>query len=77
MFLKMFYRFAFSDQSVESYEELKEVCQLLTLKQANAILLLESLRDKKKNADGKTILEEFNVHFLTGDHFSQQFYACR
>ena len=77
MFLKMFYRFAFSDQSVESYEELKEVCQLLTLKQANAILLLESLRDKKKNADGKTILEEFNIHFLTGDHLSQQFYACR
>jgi hypothetical protein len=58
----------------DSFEELREVCKLLTLKQPNAILLLESLKSVEKTSqyeskasknDGKSILDEFDVHILT------------
>ena len=61
----IFEPFLTTDKKPESYKELREVCRLLTLKQANAILLLESLKSKKD--DGKRILEEFDVHFLTAE----------
>lgn len=57
----------------DSYEQLQEVCKLLTLKQANALLLLESLKNVEKlskidlvtsRKDGKSILEEFEIIFL-------------
>ena len=68
MHLIFFLSIIFSDKKGDSYEELREVCQLLTLKLANAILLRESLKDKKQKLDehGNKILEEFNIHFLTG-----------
>ena len=40
----------------DSYEQLQEVCKLLTLKQANALLLLESL----KNGD---ITKRWEINF--------------
>ena len=58
-------------QKLESFEELRDVCKLLTLKQANAIRLLESLKSEakvaqaeSKNSSGMSILDEFDVHFL-------------
>ena len=57
----------------DSYEQLQEVCKLLSLKQANALLLLESLKNVEKlskidlvtsRKDGKSILEEFEIIFL-------------
>jgi hypothetical protein len=74
----IFEPFLSSTKKPETFDELREVCKLLTLKQASAILLLESLKsgdtsakDKstkdKSKPDAKKILAEFDVQFLSAE----------
>ncbi len=47
--------------------QLKEVCRVLTMKQASAILLYESLSDSKQESNDRDILKEVGINVLESD----------
>ncbi len=56
------------DQSkLESYSQLNDVIHLLIMKQANAILLLETLSDAKQQSNYPEILKEVGITHLKGE----------
>jgi len=48
------------------YHQVQQVCKLLTLARASAILLRDSLQDERQKSNHKEILEEFAIDALTG-----------
>ena len=63
----IFSQHVLDESKLESYIQLKEVISLLNLKQANALLLMESLGDAKQAKNHKEILAEIGLNSLDSD----------
>ena len=52
---------------IDAYFKLKDVIKVLVMKQANALLLMESLNDTKQAANFKEILLDVGVSYLDSE----------
>jgi len=55
------------DSKLDAYFKLKDVINVLVMKQANALLLMESLNDTKQEANFKDILLDVGVSYLDSE----------
>ena len=63
----IFAQFSIDESKLEAHFQLQNVIKLLNMKQANAMLLLETLNDPQQASNLKEILTDVNIQFLDGE----------
>ena len=63
----IFAHHSMDENELETHFQLKDVIEILTMKNANAILLQDSLNDVKQAMNAKEILKDVGITALAGD----------